>query len=91
MIHRGLQEDLQPLLHAQELQSFHLLPTLDRFIPPVLQVPRAYHAAAAHEGRIYVVGGLNTEGRRLKSVECMDPREGASTVGVAVASISSPC
>ncbi|CAK8994206.1 unnamed protein product [Durusdinium trenchii] len=40
------------------------------------QVPRAYHAAAAHEGRIYVVGGLNTEGRRLKSVECMDPREG---------------
>jgi hypothetical protein len=39
-------------------------------------VPRAFHAAAALDGKIYVLGGMDADGRRLASVDWLDPREG---------------
>ncbi|CAJ1447024.1 unnamed protein product [Effrenium voratum] len=43
---------------------------------PPLPLARSYHAAAALEGRVYVLGGLDAEGRRLASVDWLDLREG---------------
>lgn len=43
---------------------------------PPLTMPRAFHASAALEGKIYVLGGMDADGRRLASVEWLDPREG---------------
>ena len=58
-----------------ELISMLIIPDF-RIMTTSRQVPRAYHAAAAYEGRIYVVGGMDSEGRRLGSAEWLDPREG---------------
>lgn len=43
---------------------------------PPLTGPRAFHASATLEGRIFVLGGMDADGRRLASVDWLDPREG---------------
>jgi len=45
-------------------------------LPTAMATERKYCAAAAAGGRVYVVGGMNQERRRLVSVEAFDPREG---------------
>jgi N-acetylneuraminic acid mutarotase len=53
-------------------------PGIDNWIPFTahMQVARKYAPMAAHQGRLYIFGGMSDRRSRLSSVEAYDPREG---------------